>query len=563
MLQVLFRKCCRILWKDLSYHQHIIWLFLLILLSQQQRGIEGKPTKWNHSIQRRFMWKQMDSSVDGFVDRVVTGARVMKSMIGDFMPPKQTTSNVMDYLPTETTRIKYIIRNPHTKETKVIRVRPSKKVVKLMAMTPKPLMSDKPKFMHINEPEHVADKLKSMNMKDAEHVTEKFKSMYMINPEKLRQIEKEQELIAEGRLPMKGGARPNYMAYRGEKLKDTKDVDMDLHSDNGIVRGRIQEFHDSWKPVYKVGDTPTGFTTFKPFMMSALHTSVVGELLPEPQKQVYEPLTSNDFPEEEPKKSHTYEVTEYTAEESVVQPYTHEYYNQRNPTSSRGSYIKHSPVTTESPNIITQIEDDTATKPYRIEYHSQRGFLPSRGNYRINEATSTTTTTTTTEPTTTTTTTEEPNYPAIFLKKIRNRPNSNYNSKVQQRSKQPELPLDNSWIPSNVTYSSHRDKHISPYHQPLTSNNAQRTKSQKWPPDVEETYLNTEISLSYDISTTTEVPHLQEYTTQSIHSSSNSRKNVRLKTHHHFSPSFNESKHRNVRQRGSVKYGDRLEIEER
>ncbi|XP_065366803.1 uncharacterized protein LOC135959713 [Calliphora vicina] len=525
MLLVLFRKCCRILWKHLSYQQHIIWLFLLVLLSQQQQGSDGKPTKWNHSIQRRFMWKQMDSSVDGFVDRVVTGARVMKSMIGDFMPPKQSSSNAMDYLPTETTRIKYIIRNPHTKETKVIRVRPSKKVVKLMAMTPKPLM------------------------------TEKFKSMYMMDPKQLRKLEKEQELIAEGRVPMINEARPSYMSFRTGKQRDAKDVD--FHSENGIVTGRIHEFHDSWKPVYKIGDTPTGFTTFKPFMMSALHTSVVGELLPEPQKQVYEPLTSNDFPEEEPKKSHTYEVTEYTAEESVVQPYTHEYYNQRSPSSSRGSALKHSQVTTEIPNVITQIEDDTDTKPYQVEYRSQRGFLPSRGNYRLNEETTTTTTT----PTPTTTTTEEPNYPAIFLKKMRSRPDSNYSPKAQQRSKPPELSIENSWLPSNTTYTSQKAREI-PFHQPLTSiNTGQRTKSQKWPPDVEDTYLNSESLSSYDISSTTEAPTLQEFTTQLIQASSNSRKNVRLKTHHY--PSFNEPKHRNVRQRGSVKFGDRLEIEER
>lgn len=542
-----------------------------------------------HSIQRRFMWKQMDSTVDGFVDRVVTGARVMKSMIGDFMPPKPATSNAMDYLPTETTRIRYIIRNPHTKETKVIRVRPSKKVVKLMAMTPKPFMVDKPKAMQMNEPDHMpekqtsgymstmeymtekpkiihmnerdhmTEKIKPVQMKYPDHMSEKLKPSYMLDPAKLRQLEKEQELIAEGRIPMIKAVKPSYMAFRAEKYGDAKDAEVNFNNDDDILSGKIKEFNGSWKPVYKLGDAPAGFSTARPYMMSALHTSVVGELLPEPQKQIYEPLTSNEFPEDESKKSHTYEVTEYTAEESVVQPYAHDYYKQQNPASPRASSLKQSIVTTDNPNVIEQIEDDTTTKPYYSEYRSQRGFLPSRGSYRTNAETTTSTTT----PTTTTTTEEEPNYPAAFLKKMRNRPDGNYNSKILQHNKSPEEPLENSWIPSNTSYSSQKNKQI-PYHQHLKSaNNVQRIKSQKWPPDVENVYLKPEPSLTYDVSvsTTTEVHTHQEFTTLSPSITSNSRKNVRLKTPHY--STFTEPKHRSVRQRGSIKYGDKLEIEER
>ncbi|TMW42265.1 hypothetical protein DOY81_012655 [Sarcophaga bullata] len=363
MLHLLeFKKC----------YDFLVTLLLFILLLQH--GTEGRPKKWNHSIQRRFMWKQMDSTVDGIVDRVVTGARVMKSMIGDFMPPKPPGGNVMDYLPTETTRIKYIIRNPHTKETKVIRVRPSKKVVKLMAMTPKPLMQ------------------------------EKAKAIPMLDPEKLRQLEREQELIAEGRLPKRDETKSSYSALRSEKYRDTKNDDQYLTHDNEeIIRSKIKEFSESWKPVYKLGDPPAGFTTSKPIMMSALHTSVVGEFLPKPQKQVYEPLVSNDFP--------------------------------------RRKNLKR--LTPMNPNTITQIENDVDLKLQRAEYRAQKGFLPSRGNYRLNGDTTTTTTSTST-----TTTTEEPNYPAIFLRKYRNRPDTVYNPKEHLLNKIGRLSHESSnWIP--------------------------------------------------------------------------------------------------------------------
>lgn len=460
----------------------------------------------------------MDSTVDGFVDGVVTGARVMKSMIGDFMPNKQSSPNVMDYLPTETTRIKYIIRNPHTKETKIIRIRPSKKVVKIMTITPKPLMADKQKSMH------------------------------MLNPEKLRKLEKEQELIAEGRMPMKQEKKPSYMELKSEK--DAHEQSVKSQSENDIVSGTIQEFGDSWKPVYMFADTPVGFSTAKPIMMSPLHTSVVGELLPEPQKQVYDPLNDlNELPEEETKKSNTYEVTEYTAEESVVQPLTHDYYNLRN-QPSRESLHKPSSVVTEDPLLVTQIEDELAVKSYLSEYRSQRGFVPSRHNYRSN------TETTTISTSTSTTTTEEPNYPIAFLKKYRERPDNNYHSKSQQRSKIAELSVESSWIPSNATYSSPKSRQHQ-YHQYSPSNVAQRTKSQKWPPDVEESHQHT--ASSYDIPNTTDAPPThQEFTTQSIRNNGHSRKNVRLKTPHLINSEYKQT---NVKQRGSVKYGDRIEIE--
>ena len=477
------------------------------------------------------MWKQMDSTVDGIVDRVVTGARVMKSMIGDYMPSKQPGGNVMDYLPTETTRIKYIIRNPHTKETKVIRVRPSKKVVKLMAMTPKPLMQEKPK------------------------------AIPMLDPEKLRQLEREQELIAEGRFPKRDEKKSSYSTIRSEKYSHTKNDDQYVTHDNEeIISSKIKEFNESWKPVYKLGDPPAGFTTSKPIMMSALHTSVVGEFLPKPQKQVYEPLVSNDFPEEEPKKTHTYEVTEYTAEESVVQPYEHDYYNIRNQpvtnqvTSSleRESFTKYSSVTTESPNTITQIENDIDLKLQRAEYRAQRGFLPSRGNYRSNGDTTTTTTSTST------TTTEEPNYPAIFLRKYRNRPDTVYNPKEHLLNKSTDLSHESSnWIPSNATYSSQKGRSTA-YHIGLI-NASQKTKSQKWPPDLENTFLNSSpVKSQYEVSSTTETTHLQDLTTESIRNT-NSRKNVRLKTDQYSSDT--SLKYKSFRQRGSIKYGDKLLVD--
>ncbi|XP_073844484.1 uncharacterized protein isoform X2 [Musca autumnalis] len=671
MLLLLFRNCCRILWKlvssssspphhchkevdqkqkklprlPLSYNHHyqqrqeqhyhfILWFSLLVLLSQHH-GIDCRPaSETNHRAQRRFMWKQMDTTVDGFVGRMVTGARMMKGMIGEFIPQqqlgKQNSGNALDYLPTETTRIRYIIRNPLTKETKVIKMRPSKKVIKLMAMTPKPILA------------------------------EKTKSMYILENGKLRQLEKEQELIAEGKLPAKHEERmpgsrrkPNATSTRGHHREQLQNAEIV----NGVGLGG-QDFGENWKPIFK--DPPENHLNVRPSMMSLLHTNIVGELLPQPQKQVYDPkYESIDYEEMERErereferdrnKAHTYEVTEYTAEESVMQPLTHDYYSythvpisgltlrgvgsaQREPLtttteapseknkneeethdfysyrhvpvaslslSQRGLGNHYTATPKEAPHAEEEehkeVEEASSEKVQITEYRTHRVPPPptrggSSSNYRYHAET------TTSLPSTTTT--EEPNYPPAFLKKMRERPDSLYVVKPQQpRNKPKELVLENTWIPSNVSYETNNYHHNKPaaaaYPHTLSS---VRIKSQKWPPDVQETH-NSDSSNHH----ATEVASASSpgYESNTLSSSSSalrntgnhSRKNVRLKTHeggnsspissHTSTSSLSSSpssgttsasssgtsnieyhRHRHSRHRGSIRFGDKLETDE-
>lgn len=578
----------------------------------------------------------MDTTVDGFVGRMVTGARMMKGMIGEFMPQQQQggkpgSGNALDYLPTETTRIRYIIRNPLTKETKVIKIRPSKKVIKLMAMTPKPLLA------------------------------EKTKSMYILENGKLRQLEKEQELIAEGKLPPKHEERmPSY------KKPNSGDNSHRGHNRDHLQHGEIvkgvglggQDFGESWKPVFR---DPESHSTAKPSMMSLLHTNIVGELLPQPQKQVYDPTyESNDYEEMERErereferdrnKSHTYEVTEYTAEESVMQPLSHDYYSYKHvPISGLTLRATGSTSTTESPSETNKNEEETnpeehfysyrpvpvaslslslrglghryATPQKEIpreveehkeveeassekvqitEYRPHRGPPPSRlsgsSSYRSHVET------TTSLPSTTTT--EEPNYPPAFLKKMRERPDSQYVVKQQQpRNKPKELVLENTWIPSNMSYSETNTYHPKPTAYPQHSISSLRIKSQKWPPDLPDTHNSDNAHHAAEPS----AGSLQGYETNASATSisavrntgNHSRKNVRLKSHEggnsspisssassgssntstlsassssssssshsqpaHETRNIEYHRHRNSRHRGSIRFGDKLETDE-
>uniref|UniRef100_A0A1I8NS46 Uncharacterized protein n=1 Tax=Stomoxys calcitrans TaxID=35570 RepID=A0A1I8NS46_STOCA len=482
------------------------------------------------------MWKQMDSAVDGIVGRMVSGARVMKGMIGDFTPhnAKQGPgANALDYLPTETTRVKYIIRNPHTKETKVITMRPSKKVVKLMAMTPKSPINEKPK------------------------------TTYVLDAGKLRQLERDQELIAEGKMPAKHEERP-FSSMQMDSSPRGKAQGL-LHTEDDIVRGTGglggSDFNESWKPVFKQPTTHNARPA-----MSPLHTSIVGELLPQPQKQVYRPSYESEEEEQDEqdsRKPHMYEVNEYTAEESVIQPLTHEYHSYKNaPVSAftlKGASHRRPH---ETQNEITH--EQTEHIP---EYRAQRGFVPSRNSYRTNFDNSTVASDTTIT-TTTTTTTEEPNYPASFLKR--------YREKQQTRSRPKDLMLDDTWLPSNVSYSNINPK-STVYHQTLPS---PRIKSQKWPSETEET-LNTESSHEVVVVTESLLSPLHAYESHTStplvssvrNTSPHSRKNVRLKTHQATTTvvatssgaggsSNDYPRHRNSRHRGSIRFGDKLETEE-
>ncbi|TDG39380.1 hypothetical protein AWZ03_014197 [Drosophila navojoa] len=386
--------------------KHCIYGCCILLLLLQL--VSGEQQAEDHRIQRRFMWQQMD--MGGLMGRMFGGARIMRSMFGDFMPSTASYSkNMMDYMPTETTRVKYIIRDPHTnKPVKIIKMRGSaKKVVKLIRPLPKPqpLVTESTKLQYEN---------------------------------RMRQLEKEQELIAEGKAP----------ASSDEALMDKYFKHKPRTNSNEIVSGKIMEYQ-SWKPVYKSGEQPTSYVTLRPQAMTQLHTQITssrdnkdypppGEMLPKPEKLVgrrpeldeedddFEQVDDDNENElAKPPSGHQYEVTEHTGEASgEVQSLapmeggfvpSKQYHSQPSeqansqPSSHSGS---HSSSHSNSP------PDSHANGQ-----HSHSGSHAHRPRSRGNSLA---------PPTTTTT--EVPNYPPAFLKKYREREAAAANAKPSSSS---------------------------------------------------------------------------------------------------------------------------------
>ncbi|XP_037897591.1 uncharacterized protein LOC119642516 isoform X4 [Glossina fuscipes] len=246
-------------------------------------------------IQRRFMWKQMDGAVDGFLSHMISRTRVVKNVVGSYVSKENSTKSALDYLPIETTRIKYIFRNPLTKETKVINMRPSKKFIKFSAFGSNPLAASSYKVTSIS-------------------------------PQKLRQIEREQELIAEGHINKLEDN--NFAVNRSSANKvprKKQDHTITISRENNTIR----EHTDNWEPIIEPATSHYFSSTFKPSKKALLHTSVVEELPPQPEKFFYSP-TQNPNEIKQGNKSiiaHSYEVTENVVEETVNQPVTYDHHS--------------------------------------------------------------------------------------------------------------------------------------------------------------------------------------------------------------------------------------------
>ncbi|KAL9875696.1 exostosin glycosyltransferase 1 ttv isoform 10-T12 [Glossina fuscipes fuscipes] len=246
-------------------------------------------------IQRRFMWKQMDGAVDGFLSHMISRTRVVKNVVGSYVSKENSTKSALDYLPIETTRVKYIFRNPLTKETKVINMRPSKKFIKFSAFGSNPLAASSYKVTSIS-------------------------------PQKLRQIEREQELIAEGHINKLEDN--NFAVNRSSANKvprKKQDHTITISRENNTIR----EHTDNWEPIIEPATSHYFSSTFKPSKKALLHTSVVEELPPQPEKFFYSP-TQNPNEIKQGNKSiiaHSYEVTENVVEETVNQPVTYDHHS--------------------------------------------------------------------------------------------------------------------------------------------------------------------------------------------------------------------------------------------
>lgn len=428
------------------------------------------------------MWKQLDSTVDGFVDHVVTGTNKMKSMIGKFIPNKHLNENVLNYLPTETTRIKYIIRNPHTKETKVIKVRPSKKVIKFMSITPAPLFKDKSK------------------------------STMSFYSNKLREMEKEQEVIAESQLPKKfedfqlnSNTDEKLSKYEGTKHFET-------------VSGEIEELDDNWKPVQAMALTAPK----KTLIMTNLHTNIIGKShVSEKETKNSEVETINDFTTNSQKQSHTYEVTEYAAEESVPQPYTHELHNFR--------YKSNIEDQVEIPE--TRIESRYKKYSHKEQIGVKIPYSTSKETRFVDSAAATTT--------------EQPNYPTEFLQELKD--GNDYTHSYQTNTKLPQyqsidVERENHWIPTNAARSRHfamRLKH-------------QDEKTKKWTADKDD-HIHSSASFDIPVTTGTEASGTMFALMRNKGYSQTKQRQATMAVE----PS-DKSMHISQIYRGSVKYGDKL-----
>ncbi|XP_052840193.1 LOW QUALITY PROTEIN: uncharacterized protein LOC128254882 [Drosophila gunungcola] len=336
----------------------INWIWLLLLLKLIL--IRGEQQAEDHRIQRRFMWQEMNNSVmGGVLGRMFNGARAMKSMLTDLMPSTAGygQKSTIDFLPTEMTRVKYIIRNPHNnKPMKIIKMRPSpKKVVKLRRPIPKPTVTES-----------------SMMITHTAH-----------GDHRMRQLEKEQELIAEGKAPMTSDEAIMEKYFKKRPRGG---------SSNEVISGKIMEYQ-SWKPVYKAGESPSSFVTLRPQPLTRLHTDISSgdhELLPKPEK-----LVSFEYDREEEEEAenevakqmgHRYEVTEHTGEASGE---------------------------VEAVEAVASMESGFVPSQ-GMTFRSQPAPPPQHAPRPRHRSPPSSTSSTTT-------TTEAPNYPASFLKKFRER----------------------------------------------------------------------------------------------------------------------------------------------
>ncbi|XP_064551844.1 uncharacterized protein LOC135437719 [Drosophila montana] len=376
-------------------------LLLLLQLASGEQQAE------DHRIQRRFMWQQMDNSLmGGLLGRMFGGGRAMRSMFGDYV---HSTANygksMIDFMPTETTRVKYIIRDPHTnKPVKIIKMRGSqKKVVKLIRPLPKPVATEPSKLQYEN---------------------------------RMRQLEKEQELIVEGKAPTSSD----------EALMDKYYNPRARPSSNEIVSGKIMEYQ-SWKPVYKSNEQPTSYVTLRPQALTQLHTHItsshdnhnihgIPELLPKPEKLVgHRPdfEEEDDFEQVEDENElskqtgHQYEVTEHTGEASG---------EVQSLAPMEGGFVP-SKLYHNHPSsqyISSSSSSSSSSQAQRPRSHS----MSSSGS-----------------PTSTTTTTEAPNYPPAYLKKYREREaanNAKAHSKSRPKQHKEQILTENSH-PSNVSFA--------------------------------------------------------------------------------------------------------------
>uniref|UniRef100_A0A1A9WHY0 Uncharacterized protein n=1 Tax=Glossina brevipalpis TaxID=37001 RepID=A0A1A9WHY0_9MUSC len=366
--------------KRLLYLPKIVLVYMylvsLCVMYQHNYSCECRSTNASIRIQRRFLWKEMDGAVDDLLNHMVSRSRVVKNVVGTYASKKNPTKSAINYLPVETTRVKYIFRNPLTKETKIIKMRPSKKVIKFSTASSRPVIES-------------SYKVTSMS------------------PQELRQMEKEQELIAEGRVTDKM-ENHNFTVNKNSAKK----VPHKKQNHNDTVSRENSTTHqnmDTWEPILNPATSHFLFSTFKPDNKILLHTSAE-EILPQPEEFFYRP-TQNPNAIKQGNESiipHTYEVTENVVEETVDQPRTYDFHNSR-------ELLDGSPDNTLHQNSI--------------RHFTQRVLQRQKQKLRI-------------------TTTQEP--PNMFLDIVRKRP-ERYNIDIERSHNTTTMNVSSENIPLNPT----------------------------------------------------------------------------------------------------------------
>lgn len=398
---------------------------------------------------------------------------------------------------------------------------------------------------------------------------------------RMRQLEKEQEMIVEGKKPLSSD----------EALFDKYFKHKSHPNSNEIVSGKIMEYQ-SWKPVYKSHEQPTSFVTPRPQALSQLHTSITAshsagghygghhELLPKPEKLVIhrhppkleEDEEDDDFEQVEDDNDlhgplgqqqgqghhqHQYEVTEHTGEASG---------ETQSFAPMEGGFVPsrvyHS---AESGQQVEQLRQQAPSSNRAPRPRSRAASSSSSSSEKAYPVT-------TMSPTT-----EQPNYPAPFLKKYREReaaasnisPSSSSSSSGSHGKPRPkhahkeqlysrEISSESSHSPAyNVSFA------MSSLRARLQEQHRQQRKQQE-----ENAELETEMSLDdvmHGDKWPTEVQHSGSYLTSPIGPSAVAFEQPLKQQQQAMAPPRSieyKRMRKDVRQRGNVKFGDNPSYEE-
>ncbi|XP_055374492.1 general transcriptional corepressor trfA-like [Condylostylus longicornis] len=367
---------------------------------------------------RRFMWNEMDETMEDLIQGVANGADVMKHIF----------VNSFAYPPPQPVRPTYYRYKPHFEYYKApIEPVPPSLLPSVVSSGHKPTITTITTTIKTEKPaEQSLNIEEKLNTKPEVHnVIEPISMEELISPITLKELERE-----------------------GEKRVETRILST---ANDNVVSGKISEFDSSWTPIVNPSNTKT-YEPEKPKVKTEVRELKIREKFKnihhhsyepppeierddeienheniEPTSEVFYELTSqrsipvsnlhiqvDDFtPIKHSQPYRQYEVTENTVEESkqVLQSIKPTKKNQRKvPTTTTTT------TTTMKPSKSKYVK--TLPKPTSSMHYHQRTISSSIST--STQSSTTSTTSTTTAPTTISTiqtTTEKPNYPEYFLDK--------------------------------------------------------------------------------------------------------------------------------------------------